>query len=82
MFSDYYGYFTPIREYMPQNCSADVEAVIAYLDDSYFSNDTAAVESIQAAFNLTSLTHIGDFASARMTLVLIPVVDAEFDLPR
>ncbi|KAG2351722.1 hypothetical protein BDR07DRAFT_1027150 [Suillus spraguei] len=33
--TDYYDYFTPIREYMPQNCSSDIQAVIAYLDGMY-----------------------------------------------
>ncbi|EGN95063.1 hypothetical protein SERLA73DRAFT_187354 [Serpula lacrymans var. lacrymans S7.3] len=62
--TDYYGYFTPIREYMPQNCSADVEAVIAYLDQSYANNDTAAIDSLKSAFGLSGLSHIDDFASA------------------
>ncbi|PBK68054.1 hypothetical protein ARMSODRAFT_976325 [Armillaria solidipes] len=31
--SDFWQYFEPIRENMPRNCSADVEAVIAYIDE-------------------------------------------------
>ena len=27
-YSDYWGYFQPIYEYMPKNCSSDVVAVI------------------------------------------------------
>lgn len=63
--SDYYGYFTPIREYMPQNCSLDVQAVIAYLDQIYTENNTAAMQSLKEAFGLGSLSHIDDFAAAR-----------------
>jgi hypothetical protein len=63
--SDYYGYFTPIREYMPQNCSSDVEAVIAYLDGMYAANDTTGIQTLKEAFGLGDLVHVDDFASAR-----------------
>ena len=63
--SDFYGYFTPIREHMPQNCSSDVEAVIAYLDGMYADNDTAGVQMLKEAFGLGDVVHVGDFASAR-----------------
>ncbi|KAG0695749.1 peptidase S28 [Suillus ampliporus] len=62
--TDYYSYFTPIREYMPQNCSSDVEAVIAYLDWMYAVNDTAGIRILKEAFGLGDLTHVDDFASA------------------
>ncbi|KAF9244177.1 peptidase S28 [Melanogaster broomeanus] len=62
--TDYYGYFTPIREYMPQNCSSDVEAVIAYLDQMYDENNLAALQSLKDNFGLGDLVHIDDFASA------------------
>ncbi|KAF9219959.1 hypothetical protein BS17DRAFT_716083 [Gyrodon lividus] len=62
--TDYYGYFTPIREYMPQNCSSDVQAVIAYLDLVYAENNTAAIQSLKEAFGLGGLSHIDDFAAA------------------
>jgi hypothetical protein len=63
--SDYYEYFTPIREYMPQNCSSDVQAVIAHLDKMYAADDTAGIQTLQEAFALGSLDHVGDFATAR-----------------
>ncbi|KAG2749898.1 hypothetical protein P692DRAFT_201788590 [Suillus brevipes Sb2] len=62
--TDYYDYFTPIREYMPQNCSSDVQAVIAYLDKMYAANDTAGIQTLQEAFALGALDHVGDFATA------------------
>ncbi|KAF8552214.1 hypothetical protein OG21DRAFT_1465999 [Imleria badia] len=62
--TDYYSYFTPIREYMPKNCSSDVQAVIAYLDQIYAENNTAAIQSLKEAFGLGSLSHIDDFAAA------------------
>ena len=69
--SDYYDYFTPIREYMPQNCSSDVQAVIAYLDQIYAENDTDAMQSLKEAFGLGNLSHIDDFAPARKSLVYL-----------
>ncbi|KAG2144464.1 peptidase S28 [Suillus clintonianus] len=62
--TDYYDYFTPIREYMPQNCSSDVQAVVAYLDEMYAANDTAGIQALQEAFGLSVLDHVGDFATA------------------
>lgn len=68
--SDYFGYFTPIREYMPQNCSSDVQAVIAYLDQIHSDNNTCAMQSLKEAFGLGGLSHIDDFAAARKSASL------------
>ncbi|KAG2127939.1 peptidase S28 [Suillus bovinus] len=62
--TDYYGYFTPVYEYMPQNCSSDVEAVIAYLDGMYMANDIAGIQILKEAFGLGNVVHVDDFASA------------------
>ncbi|KAH7916581.1 peptidase S28 [Hygrophoropsis aurantiaca] len=62
--TNFYDLFTPIREYMPKNCSADVEAVIGYLDTMHASNNKTALQSLQTTFGLENLTHIEDFASA------------------
>jgi hypothetical protein len=48
---------------MPQNCSSDVQAVIAHLDQMYAANDIAGIQTLQEAFALGSLDHVGDFAS-------------------
>ena len=50
---------------MPQNCSSDVEAVIAYLDQIHAKHNTAAIKNLKDAFGLSDLSHIDDFASAR-----------------
>jgi hypothetical protein len=50
---------------MPQNCSSDIQAVIAYLDRMYEANDTAGIQTLQEAFALGDLDHVGDFATAR-----------------
>ncbi|KAG7441696.1 peptidase S28 [Guyanagaster necrorhizus] len=51
---DFWQYYEPIRENMPMNCSADVEAVIAYVDGVFTSNDTQTQSSIQRMFGFTS----------------------------
>ena len=56
---------------MPQNCSSDVQAVIAYLDQLYDENDTDGMQSLKEAFALGNLSHIDDFASARKSLVYL-----------
>jgi hypothetical protein len=50
---------------MPQNCSSDVQAVIAHLDQMYAANDKVGIQTLQEAFSLGSLDHVGDFATAR-----------------
>ena len=50
---------------MPQNCSSDVEAVIAYLDGMYANNDTTGIQTLKEAFGLGDLVHTDDFAAAR-----------------
>lgn len=56
---------------MPQNCSSDVQAVVAYLDLIYAENDTGAIQSLKEAFGLGGLSHIDDFAAARESPVYL-----------
>lgn len=60
---DYWGYFDIVRQFMPQNCSADVQAVISYIDEVFTSNDAAQISTIKEVFNM-DLTHLDDFAYA------------------
>ncbi|SJL16548.1 uncharacterized protein ARMOST_20074 [Armillaria ostoyae] len=48
---EFWQYFEPIRENMPRNCSADVEAVIAYI---FFGTDTEMQMKIQSIFGFNS----------------------------
>ncbi|KAL0066152.1 hypothetical protein AAF712_006776 [Marasmius tenuissimus] len=61
---DYWRYFEPIRQNMPKNCSADVEAVIAHIDEVFTSDDTEAINSIKDNFGLGGLSHLDDVAGA------------------
>ncbi|KAH9947174.1 peptidase S28 [Amylocystis lapponica] len=60
---DYWGYFEPIRVFMPQNCSNDVEAVIDYIDTTFTSGTSSEIDSIKTLFNM-DLSHLDDFAGA------------------
>ncbi|OCH84125.1 peptidase S28 [Obba rivulosa] len=61
--TDYWGYFEPIRQFMPSNCSADVAAVITHIDSVFSSGDQAQIKEIEKTFNMT-LSHLDDFAGA------------------
>ncbi|KAI0737246.1 peptidase S28 [Daedaleopsis nitida] len=61
---DFWGYFEPIRQSMPQNCSADVQAVITHVDSILLANDTTQVHNLKKTFGLDGLAHNDDFAAA------------------
>ncbi|OJT07638.1 hypothetical protein TRAPUB_1498 [Trametes pubescens] len=61
---DFWGYFEPIRQAMPANCSADIEAVIAHVDTVLTSNNTAQINTLKSTFGLQGLAHNDDFAAA------------------
>ncbi|OSC97649.1 peptidase S28 [Trametes coccinea BRFM310] len=61
--ADYWRYFEPIIEYMPQNCSTDMQAVIAYVDDTVASGDTSKIQALKENFGLGGMVHNDDFAS-------------------
>ncbi|KAH9888524.1 peptidase S28 [Cubamyces lactineus] len=61
---DFWGYFEPIRQAMPANCSADIEAVIAHVDSVIASNDSTQINTLKSTFGLQGLSHNDDFAAA------------------
>ncbi|KAI0764283.1 peptidase S28 [Trametes elegans] len=61
---DFWGYFEPIRESMPANCSADVAAVITHVDSVLATNDSAQITTLKSTFGLQGLSHNDDFAAA------------------
>ncbi|KAL0063142.1 hypothetical protein AAF712_009932 [Marasmius tenuissimus] len=61
--SNFWRYFEPIREYMPKNCSADVEAVIAHVDKTIGSNDKAQIQKLKAGFGMSDVTNVDDFVT-------------------
>lgn len=49
---------------MPKNCSADVQAVIAHVDQVFTGSNQTAIDSIKSLFGLSDLTHLDDVAGA------------------
>ncbi|OBZ65442.1 putative serine protease K12H4.7 [Grifola frondosa] len=60
---DYWGYFEPIMQHMPANCSADVQAVIAQVDSVLNSGNTNSINSLKEMFGVSNLSHLDDFAA-------------------
>ncbi|KAJ3985743.1 serine carboxypeptidase S28-domain-containing protein [Lentinula detonsa] len=65
---DYWGYFEPIRENMPANCSADVEAVIEHITEVFEGGNTTAIQEIKDTFGVGSVQHLDDVAGVRSNL--------------
>ncbi|KAI0797037.1 serine carboxypeptidase S28-domain-containing protein [Abortiporus biennis] len=62
---DYWGYFEPIRQNMPKNCSADVEAVISHIDQVLMGTDKNAITNLLTQFGMQALSnHLDDAAGA------------------
>ncbi|KAI0029923.1 serine carboxypeptidase S28-domain-containing protein [Vararia minispora EC-137] len=59
---DFWQYYEPIREHMPQNCSADVQAVVAHFDA--IANDTEAFDGLKTKFGMADVVHPDDVVSA------------------
>ncbi|KLO08444.1 peptidase S28 [Schizopora paradoxa] len=62
--TDFWQYFDPIRQFMPQNCSADVQAVISHIDDVFTHGTPAQIQTIKDNFGLGIMTHLDDVAGA------------------
>ena len=50
---------------MPANCSADVQAVIAHVDEVLSGSNTTAINQLKDLFGLSGLSHLDDTAGAR-----------------
>jgi hypothetical protein len=47
---------------MPSNCSADVQAVLAHIDEVFSGNNTDDINDIKAAFGMSDVAHLDDVA--------------------
>jgi len=63
--SDFWKYFEPVRQNMPANCSADVQAVIAHVDETFTGNNATAIQALKESFRMGNVTHLDDVAGAR-----------------
>jgi hypothetical protein len=67
---------------MAKNCSADVQAVIAHVDQVLGTGTPEDIHSLMATFGMEDLTHVDDFAGACMhsfpDLVVVRGTDSTF----
>lgn len=79
---DFWQYFEPIRLNMPKNCSADVQAVISYVDYTFTGNNATAIQVIKDMFGMSNMTHLDDVAGARgctcYELRCLPLICSKF----
>lgn len=61
---DFWQCFEPTREYMPTNCSSDIQAVLDYVDSVFNGTNQSAIAEIKEVFELTALEHSDDVAPA------------------
>ncbi|KAA1477306.1 hypothetical protein DENSPDRAFT_933642 [Dentipellis sp. KUC8613] len=62
--TDFWEYFDPIRQFMPQNCSADVQAVVAHFDAVFASGNASAFGALKAEFGMADVVHPDDVTGA------------------
>ncbi|TVY71366.1 putative extracellular serine carboxypeptidase [Lachnellula suecica] len=61
---DFWQYFYPIQQGMPQNCSSDVTLVIDHIDSVLTNGTGDEICALKKSFGLDALEHNDDFASA------------------
>jgi hypothetical protein len=62
--TDFWGYFEPIRQQMPKNCSADVQTVISHIDTVFTSGNQSEQQAIKNLFGLGAVKHLDDVSGA------------------
>ncbi|KAJ7510413.1 serine carboxypeptidase S28-domain-containing protein [Mycena galericulata] len=62
--SNFYGYFIPVENGAPQNCSTDMKAVITHWDAVMSTGTKEQQLELMAVFGLQNVTHSVDAASA------------------
>ncbi|KAH8423270.1 putative serine peptidase [Aspergillus melleus] len=60
---DFWQYFEPVREGMPQNCSKDVSLVANYIDGLGKNGTTREKQAVKELFGLGDLEYYDDFAA-------------------
>jgi hypothetical protein len=61
---DFWQYWEPIRQNMPQNCSADVTTVIEYVDEVFSGDNQTAIQALKENWGLGNVSHVDDAAGA------------------
>ncbi|GAB7359605.1 hypothetical protein MBLNU230_g6789t1 [Neophaeotheca triangularis] len=58
--SDYYGYFLPVQQGMPKNCSTDVSLVVDHMDDIFTNGSPSEISALKTRFGVDSIEHVDD----------------------
>ncbi|TFY66062.1 hypothetical protein EVG20_g5021 [Dentipellis fragilis] len=61
---DFWQYYDVIRQSMPQNCSADVQAVVQHFDQVFNSGNQSAIYALKDTFGMADVEHLDDAVGA------------------
>lgn len=67
---------------MPANCSADVQAVIARVDETFLGKNETAIQAIKDNFGIGDVTHLDDAAGARKSNSVLFCYPVSWLIPR
>lgn len=62
--ADYWGYFLPVQEGMPKNCSKDVNLVIEHMDNVMATGTEQEIQDLKAMFGLENVEYNSDVMGA------------------
>ncbi|KAI0065740.1 peptidase S28 [Artomyces pyxidatus] len=62
--TNFWAYFEPVRQYMPKNCSSDVEAVVAHFDRVLTSGNNTAIAELKHLYGMDDVVHADDVSGA------------------
>jgi hypothetical protein len=60
---DYWGYFLPIQNGMPRNCSRDFERIVDYADNVLLHGTDDEIAALKQKFGMEKLVHNDDFGA-------------------
>ena len=69
--TDFWAYFEPIRQFMPQNCSSDVQAVINYVDGVFTNGTQEDIQKVLDNFGLGVMSHLDDAVGACKSFIFL-----------
>ncbi|KAJ1307848.1 hypothetical protein OPQ81_001929 [Rhizoctonia solani] len=58
----YWGYFELVCQYMPKNCSADVQKVVNYIDTTFTFGTCSQIQKLKETLGMGNLSHVDDVA--------------------
>ncbi|QRW04214.1 Serine carboxypeptidase S28 [Ceratobasidium sp. AG-Ba] len=60
----FWGAFDVVRQFMPKNCSADVQSVINYVDATFTFGSRQQIQTLKETLGMGNMTHADDVAGA------------------